>query len=46
MHWEVKIESLEAEIRKAENTRRQIQFKIDNFYRSVTIKLDLLTNPS
>lgn len=42
MHWESKIEALEAEIRHSESTRRQIQFKIDHFYRSVTVKLDLL----
>jgi len=45
MHWEVRIEELESEIRKAENARRSIQFKIDNFYRCVTVKLNVLTNP-
>ena len=45
MHWDVKIETLQGEIRKAENARREIQFKIDNFYRSVTVKLDVLSNP-
>jgi hypothetical protein len=45
MHWEVKIEALESEIRKAERARRQIQFKIDNFYRSISVKLAVLSDP-
>lgn len=45
MHWEIKIEALESEIRKAERARRQVQFKIDNFYRSVTVKLAVLSDP-
>jgi hypothetical protein len=45
LKWEQKIEDLEAQLRKAERIRGQQQLSLQNFHRSLNLKLNLLTDP-